>query len=54
MSSAGESKTKTTFMKLTISLESWYLYQKLFCREFELNEVNLIMDYAKKLSKCFM
>ncbi len=26
----------------------------MFCREFELNEVNLIMDYAKKLSKCFM
>ena len=26
----------------------------MFCREFELNEVNLIIDYAKKLSKCFM
>ena len=26
----------------------------MFCREFELNEVNIIMDYAKKLSKCFM
>ena len=26
----------------------------MFSREFELNEVNLILDYAKKLSKCFM